>query len=76
MPLRSASDSHLQVIGKITQFVQLGDFHVRAHFGFVDNLALLLRIGTSCIGIFVKEEFQMESCIVPVCFRPVTGISE
>lgn len=41
MPLKSASDNLLEVIGKIMLFVQLDDLHMSVHFGVLDKLPVL-----------------------------------
>lgn len=55
--------------------VQLGDLHVRFHFGVESNTVSV----TSCslvIHRFIMETFLMEGHIVPIQSRPVEIISE
>lgn len=54
----------------------MSDLHLRAHFGFSDNVAEPQLIGTSVIDIFVKEIFPKKYCIVPTWSRRIAIISE
>lgn len=74
--LQSASECLFQVLGRIMLKFQLGDLPVRVHFGFGDNLALLLLVETSFTVRFVKRILQMECCIVYIRFCLVPAISE
>lgn len=66
MSLKLASNEHVKAIGKIIPFVQLGDLHLCAHFGVMNNLAVPPLIGTSFINSFVKGKFHMEQRIISI----------
>lgn len=55
LSLKYMSNSLVHVINKITPFDQPGDVHVRVHFDILDNLAVLLLIGTSFLNRFLTE---------------------
>lgn len=76
MSHESTSNHLVNVIGKIMDFVQLGDLHVRVHFSVVENLAVPLLMAASCIERFVSGMLPTERCIVPIRFRPVVAIPD
>lgn len=73
MSLHSASDTPVQVIGKVILFDQLADLHIHVHFGVVNSLAVPLLFGASFIDRFVKRIFSMERFIVPI-WSPLVAI--
>lgn len=76
MSLKLSWINPVHIIGQVMLFVQLGDLHVHVQFGVVDNLAVLVLIGTSIIVTFVKGIFPMEPLIVPIRCHPVAIISD
>lgn len=59
MSLRPAPESPIKVIRNIMLSVQLGYMHVYVHFDLVDNLSMLLLVGTSFTDRLVKGSFSM-----------------
>lgn len=55
-------------MGKITLFIRSGSPQVSVHSGFMNNVMMALRAGTSVIEWFVKGTFQNEHCIGPSRF--------
>lgn len=76
MSFRSASDHHVQVTGKIVQFVPLGYLQLRVSFGFLDNFSASLLHETSFMERFVKRILPNISHNVATTYRPVANISE
>lgn len=70
--LKQPCQRHTRVI----LFFQLGDLHVRVHFGFVSNFAVRLLIRTFFIDSFVKGLFLVERRTVRIWPRPVAIFSE
>lgn len=58
--LKSASDNHVVIIGKILLFAQPGDLHVPSHFRFVHKLDITILIGCYFTHQFVRGIFPME----------------
>lgn len=65
MSFKSALNRSVHIIGKVIHFVQLGNLHVRVHFDVMDDLAVVLVVGTLSIHRLVKTEFPMERHLSP-----------
>lgn len=76
MSFNATSNKYVNVIGKITVFVQLTNTQLPVHFGFADILSIPLLVGALFINRFVNGMFPLERGIFPVLSRPVVIISK
>lgn len=73
-PLRTANCEVVSMEGIGPLFVRIGDLHMHALFGVVENLAVDMILGTSFIDCSVRGLFSSERKIVLSNSRPVAII--